>query len=249
MGGRSGMAVVPAVLALLASCGLVARDTVPAVSGAFGSRPVISIPRATPDSAPRMTVLSLGRGRTTVPGDVVLADVEIRRWSDGLPYLSTYDAGQPVGVDLGSASRLWREALVGRPAGSRVMLVGPASQVSGSAGAEIVVAVFDVLGGYPPDARLVGQDLTDLPGELAAPVTTLIGGSGPVVTRGCRIVVQYAVISGHAVDRPRGPTAVVLAPGAVPPGWVDALAGQRVGSRVAVRTPGAGYLIDVIDRL
>lgn len=240
---------VLALLALLTSCGLVAGDTVPAVSGAFGARPEISMPRATPDSLPRVTVLSLGRGRATLPGDVVLAEVEIRRWSDGLPYLSTYGAGRPAGVDLGSASRWWRAALTGRPAGSRVMLVGPASQVSGSAGAEIVVAVFDVLGGYPPDARLVGQDLTDLPGELHAPVTTLIGGSGPLVTRGSRIVVQYAVVSRRAVDRPKGPTAVVLAPGAVPPGWVEALAGQRVGSRVAVRTPGAAYVIDVIDRL
>ncbi|MER7504698.1 FKBP-type peptidyl-prolyl cis-trans isomerase [Nonomuraea pusilla] len=258
----------PALLVLAASCGVADDGAMPVVTGAFGSKPVVSIPKAAPARVPRVTVLSEGAGRRTAPGDVVLADVDIRRWSDGRPYLSTYDAHQPATVvfDGRLVAETWRDSLIGRPAGSRVMLVGPAAKAlgpeprpDGVSPSDTLVVVFDVLGGYPPDARLVGRTLPAPPADLAPadPPRVLIDGSGPPVAAGSKVVVQYAATSWpdrRALDssyRRGGPAAYTLRPGAVPDAWLDALVGQHVGARVAVpdRTRPAVYVIDVLDAL
>lgn len=268
-----------AVLVLATSCGQVRQAAVPEVSGAFGVRPTIQIPDGEPARAPQVTVLSTGGGPRTRPGDVVLADIEIRQWAGNRAYLNTYDTNRPATVLLDAAqlSDAWRAALADRPAGSRVMLVSPAARASGQNGplvgvdpAATLVLVFDILGGYPRDARLVGQPLSALPPDLrpAGQARTLIGGSGAEVRQGAKVVVQYVGArwpSRKVFDSSQargGPGAFVLKPGAVPPGWVEGLAGQRVGSRVAVsaRAPAgtstaggvrapAGSLLYVVDIL
>ncbi|MGN9787431.1 FKBP-type peptidyl-prolyl cis-trans isomerase [Nonomuraea sp. ZG12] len=266
----------PAVLVLVTSCGATEGGTLPVVTGTFGTRPVVSIPRGKPGRLPRMAVLSTGSGRRTMPGDVVLADVEIRRWTDNTPHLNTYDANQPATVvfDGRRVPDTWSQVLIGQPAGSRVLLVGPAAQVlgpdmdpGGMGAAETLVAVFDVLGGYPPDARLVGRPLPAVPADLTpmTPPRTLIGGSGAEVRDGAKVIVQYVAAawpSRAAVDssyRRGGPSAFTLVPGAVPPGWLTGLGGQRVGARVTFGSPMSGYpegtggprlyVIDILDAI
>ncbi|SDM41679.1 FKBP-type peptidyl-prolyl cis-trans isomerase [Nonomuraea jiangxiensis] len=256
----------PAVLVLATSCGVAEDGTQPVVTGEFGSKPKVAIPRGRPGRTPRITVLSVGSGRPTVQGDVVLADVDIRSWSGNRPYLSTYEANQPTTVvfDGRSVSETWRRALIGRPAGSRVMLVSPAAEalgpnvpLTGVAPGETLVLVFDILGGYPPDARLVGRTLPVVPADLtpSAPPRTLIDGSGREIVAGAKVVVQYVAAawpSGAVVDssyRRGGPGAFTLKPGAVPAAWLDALVGRRVGSRVAVPAPDRIYVIDVLDTI
>jgi FKBP-type peptidyl-prolyl cis-trans isomerase len=254
---------------LATSCGITEDGTEPVVTGAFGSKPVVAIPRGRPGRTPRITVLSVGSGRRTVPGDVVLADVDIRRWSGNKPYLSTYDGNQPTTVvfDGRKVSETWRASLIDRPAGSRVMLVSPAAEalgpnlpLTGVSPADTLVLVFDILGGYPPDARLVGRTLPAIPSDLtpdAAP-RTLIDGSGRDITAGSKVVIQYVAAtwpSRSVVDssyRRGGPSAFTLKPGAVPAAWLKALVGQRVGTRIAVGTPGDSpmlYVIDVLDTI
>ncbi|MBT2233069.1 FKBP-type peptidyl-prolyl cis-trans isomerase [Nonomuraea sp. NEAU-A123] len=254
-----------AVLGLLTACDLAGQDRLPVVTGDFGDRPVITIPAGEPDRVPRVTVLSTGSGRRTIPGDVVLADVEVRGWSGNRPYANTYDAKRPAKVvfDGRHAPDSWREALIGRTAGSRVMLIAPAAQaygpglpLGGARPAETLVLVFDVLGGYPPDARLVGRPLPDVPDDRSPHV--LIGGSGPPVRAGSKVIVQYVTAEWpgrRVVDssyRRGGPSAFTLGPEAAPPGWVAGLAGQRVGARVAFPA-GAGrsllYVVDIVDVL
>ncbi|WP_219533017.1 FKBP-type peptidyl-prolyl cis-trans isomerase [Nonomuraea guangzhouensis] len=284
-----------AVLGLLTACGLTGQDRLPVVTGAFGDRPVIMIPDGEPDRVPRVTVLSTGSGRRTMPGDVVLADVEVRGWSGNRPYVSTYDTQRPAKVvfDGRHAPDSWREALIGRSAGSRVMLVAPATQaygpglplggagpaqadgpglpldgarpaqadgpgppVGGARPAGTLVLVFDVLGGYPPDARVVGGPSPDVPADRSPHV--LIGGSGPQVRAGSKVIVQYVMAEWpgrRVVDssyRRGGPSAFTLGPRAAPPGWVAGLAGQRVGARVAFPA-GVGrsllYVVDIVDVL
>lgn len=259
----------PALLLLTASCGVAEEGTQPVVTGRFGSRPTVAIPNGRPGHTPRITVLSMGSGRRTVPGDVVLADVDIRRWSGNRPYLSTYDGNQPTTVvfDGRQVSETWRQSLIGRPAGTRVMLVSPAREATGPnvpltglAPADTLVLVFDILGGYPPDARLVGRTLPVVPADLtpAGPARTLIDGSGPEVVAGSKVVIQYVAESWPArtvVDssyRRGGPSAFTLEAGSVPAAWVAELAGRRVGSRVAVPSPGERptlYVIDILDTI
>ncbi|MGW4469885.1 FKBP-type peptidyl-prolyl cis-trans isomerase [Nonomuraea sp. NPDC004354] len=238
-----------ALLCLVVFAGACAATT-PTVTGAFGERPVIELPSRRPADTPVVSVLSEGSGPFTKRGDVVLTEVEIRRWDGAKPYVTTYDTKQPLTVVLDGrhVSPAWERALLGRPAGSRVMLVGPAhlgygppEALGSAAPGETLVLVFDILAGYPPDARLVGKRLPDLPDPLREGV--LIDGSGPPVTRGSRVVVQYVGArwpSGKVFDSSSaggGPRVVVLEDGAVPPGWVEGLDGRRVGSRVAITTP------------
>ncbi|WP_225293221.1 FKBP-type peptidyl-prolyl cis-trans isomerase [Nonomuraea aurantiaca] len=253
-----------AVLVLLTACGPIGQGPLPVVTGAFGARPVVMIPDGEPDPQPRVTVLSAGSGRRTMPGDVVLADVEVRRWTGNRPYANTYDAHQPARVvfDGQHVPDSWREALIGRPAGSRVMLVGPAAlsygpgpPLGGTRPAETLVLVFDILGGYPPDARLVGRTLPDVPDDRVPRV--LIGGSGPSVRAGAKVIVQYLAVEWpgrRVVDSSYlrgGPSAFTLGPEA-PPGWVAGLAGQRVGARVAFPAEAGRpllYVVDILDVL
>src|SRR5262245_32835707 len=118
---------------LTTSCWAAEEGTQPVVTGRFGSKPNVSIPQGKPGRTPRITVLSMGSGRCTSPGDVVLADVDIRRWSGNQPYMSTYDDNQPTTVvfDGRKVSETWRQSLIGRPAGSRVMLISPAGEALG----------------------------------------------------------------------------------------------------------------------
>ena len=258
----------PAVLLLATSCGLAEDDTLPMVSGTFGVRPTVAVPSGKPGRLPRVSVISTGGGRCTVPGDVVLADLEIRRWAGNRPHLNTYDTHRPATVvfDGRGVPDTWRQALIGRPAGSRVVLVGPAAHTLGPdmefgdlGAAETLVVVFDILGGYPPDARLVGRPLPVVPAGLTpeAPARTLIGGSGERVRAGVKIVVQYVAAAWPSlavVDstyRRGGPSAYTLEPGTVPPGWPQGLPGARVGGRVALGSPAKGeprlYVIDILD--
>ncbi|TMR98755.1 FKBP-type peptidyl-prolyl cis-trans isomerase [Nonomuraea basaltis] len=259
----------PAIFMLATSCGLAEEGTQPVVTGTVGTKPVVAIPKGKPGRTPRVTVLSVGSGRRTVPGDVVLADVDIRRWSGNQPYMSTYDANQPTTVvfDGRQISDTWRQSLIGHPAGSRVMLVsraaealGPNVPLTGVSPADTLVLVFDILGGYPPDARLVGRTLPVIPADLtpAAPPRTLIDGSGQEIVAGAKVIIQYVAASWPSrviVDssyRRGGPSAYPLMPGAVPPAWLHTLVGKRAGCRVAVPSPGDQprlYVIDVLDTI
>ncbi|MBN6050898.1 hypothetical protein JYK22_03040, partial [Nonomuraea sp. RK-328] len=260
----------PAVLVLATSCG-VGDSGLPVVTGAFGAEPAVAMPGGEPGRIPRVAVLSIGEGRRTAPGDVVLADVSVRLWSDGSRQAGTYDARQPVSVafDGRAVPATWQKALLDRPAGSRVVLVaeaaeatGPGVPLDGVDPGAVVVVVFDVLGGYPPDARLVGKPLPTVPDGLPLDgPSTLIDGSGPEVRAGARVVVQYLAMrlpERRVVDssyRRGGPSAVTLAPGAAPASWVSGLVGGHVGARLAVAEPGgtAGertvYVIDILDAL
>ncbi|QYC45690.1 FKBP-type peptidyl-prolyl cis-trans isomerase [Nonomuraea coxensis DSM 45129] len=264
----------PAMLMLATSCGSSSyqgaeEGAQPVVSGGFGSKPVVSIPAGKPGRTPRITVLSEGSGRRTLPGDVVLADVDIRRWAGNQPYMSTFDANQPTSVvfDGRRVPEVWQRSLIGHPAGSRIMLVGPAADAlgpdlprAGVSPRDTLVVVFDILGGYPPDARLVGRTLPVVPADLtpADPPRVLIDGSGREIRAGAKVIVQYVaaawpsrVVTDSSYRR-GGPSAFTLKPGAAPPAWLDALPGRRVGCRLAV--PAAGddpgiYVIDVLDTI
>ncbi|GAA4049896.1 hypothetical protein GCM10022248_16280 [Nonomuraea soli] len=272
-----------ALLLATASCGLGANQAMPIVTGRVGAKPVIHLPSARPEGRTHtISVLEEGSGRPSRRGDVVLTDVEVRQWTGNEPYLNTYDTHQPTTVvfDGEHVSKTWEEALIGRRPGSRVLLVSPAVTGFGPDGppanvdpGDTLVLLFDVLGGYAPDARLEGRSLPAVPDDPRPGVP--VEGRGEVVRPGARLVVQYVgadLASRQVYDssyRRGGPNAVTLLPGAVPPGWLEALVGERVGSRVvltvpAARTRGFGmttggmgvpegrdliYVVDVLDQL
>ncbi|WP_372343340.1 FKBP-type peptidyl-prolyl cis-trans isomerase [Streptomyces sp. KL116D] len=193
---RTGAAAFALLAAGAAACAAPAAENVPDVSGAVGTRPVIAVPdRPAPEGA-RTSVLHEGPGPEVKKGQVVVTDVEMRSWEGNRKLLSTWGLTQPttVAFDGAHGPRAWDRALVGRRAGSRVLLVGPAA--SGLAPRDVaparvaagdhVVLVFDVIGGYGVDQRIPPVD-AEAPGgpggaRDGTPVVAVRADRAPQVT-------------------------------------------------------------------
>ncbi|MFJ8677615.1 FKBP-type peptidyl-prolyl cis-trans isomerase [Streptomyces sp. NPDC093589] len=159
-------AICPFALALV--CGLAVgcaatprtRPDIPAVGGPVGQRPTIAIPSAPAPKKSRMKVLVQGNGPAVTRGQVVITDVAMWDWENKKPYMDTYQPQQPTTLALNGerVSQTWETALQGRTAGSRVLLVTPATYGFGPHGmapagitpTHHMAVVFDVLGGYAP---------------------------------------------------------------------------------------------------
>ncbi|WP_327088859.1 hypothetical protein OIE66_42255 [Nonomuraea sp. NBC_01738] len=212
--------------------------------------PALGPPSVVPGVAepvPVVVRLSGGAGPVVGPGDVVVTGVEVRSW-----------AGEVLSGTRAATVRelpeAWRAALLGRARGSRVMLVGPPAEVFPglSTGAPVVVVVFDVVGGYPPDARLgathppdAGTGRTRPSERLPHATRTLIDGSGPAVRPGATVVLRYTVTHDGAVLHAAGPEGFVVGRGA----WTESLAGQHVGARLTIARGPLLYLVDIIDTI
>ncbi len=287
------------------ACGSAHGALLPKVSGEPGRKPAIQIPAGQPGSQPQVRVLHAGSGPRTAPGQVIVTNVDMRVWQGSRQYLDTWSTQQPTTVVLDGqhVSTTWQRALQGRPAGSRVLLVSPATQGFGPHGmapsqvspTDTLVEVFDILGGYPPGLQVTGSALglpatspqvTVSPGSeprITVPhrpaparltVQPLVAGTGPQLAPGSTAIIQYTAAlwdNGQIFDssyRRGGPTGFVLEARNVLPGWLPALTGARVGSRLLITVPramnqgihltrgglaappdkAAVYVIDILDR-
>jgi peptidylprolyl isomerase len=281
--------LVPLLLAagcVSASSGTVPRgSSMPRVSGPLGQKPVVSVPAVAPPARPRWTVVVDGDGPVVRPGQVVIANVDVKVWQGDRDLLNTYDTRQPttIALDGRHVSRTWDAALLGRRAGSRVLLVSPATLGFGPGGmppvgvapSDTLIDVFDIIGGYDPAAQASGVPLpvprrrggaalprvsAGAPGQApaitvpagATPpakliVQPLLEGGGAALRPGQTAIVQYASaawMGGRAVrfeaSYDRGaPNGFILDRRTLRPGWFEALAGARVGSRLLVVVPEA----------
>ncbi|MDG4861159.1 FKBP-type peptidyl-prolyl cis-trans isomerase, partial [Streptomyces sp. T-3] len=224
---RAARAAALATLCALAlsaslSCSGPEPQNIPRVTGDFGSRPDVAMPSYPPPKEARMKVLKEGDGAVTKKGQVVVTDVDMRIWESGKPLMDTYRLEQPTTAVLDGqhVSRTWDQALLDRKAGSRVMLVTPATHGFGPHGmapaqvtpSDHMVLVFDVIGGYDAKAQVPGGSsapydtvprVTVKPGEEPvlggewgpAPkklgVRTLVEGKGPELKAGQSVVLQY----------------------------------------------------------
>ncbi len=173
-----------------------------------------------------------------------------------------------------------KQALVGQRTGSRVLAVLPpadwynaqSTPQTGVKATDTLVFVVDMIKTYAATSSAGGQQLSHGGGTLptvgsaqgSAPtvtipktappktlaVRTLIQGTGPKVTKGQLIVVQYVGViwaSKKVFDSSwarSSPIAVTIgaSPTQVIPGWDKGLVGQNVGSRVLLVIPPAdGY--------
>ncbi|WP_214104647.1 FKBP-type peptidyl-prolyl cis-trans isomerase [Acrocarpospora catenulata] len=239
------------------------------VTGPFATRPRVTLPGGPPPAQPVVQVLSTGRGPIVERGQAVIAHADIRLWSTGRTYLSTYSLNQPTTVLLDGrhVAPTWATALLGRPAGTRVALIAPATQGFGPGGlspagvapTETLVIVFDILAAYAPTAhvtdapgpatrpRVIGfpPTLTSFPAQPPQALTThtLHQGTGAPLRPGATVFVQYVTTpwgSRTPTDASYargGPNGFLLVGNAVPPGWVSGLTGIPTGSRVLLISP------------
>ena len=190
---------------------------------------------------------------------------------------STYTSGSPT-LFAGTMLPGLETALIGQKAGSRVIAVIPPKEGFGSTGnssigvkaTDTLVFVVDMIQEFNNTAGATGTQVTNGGGALptvaaasgkapavtipsATPpkdlqVKTLIKGTGPKVTKGQYIVVQYTGLNWRTKKvfdsswSRSEPTAFNIGVGQVIKGWDTGIVGQTVGSRVMLVIPPAdGY--------
>ena len=190
---------------------------------------------------------------------------------------STYTSGSPT-LFAGQMLPGLEKALIGQKAGSRVIAVIPPKEGFGSSGnsqigvgaTDTLVFVVDMIQEFGNTAGVTGTQATNGGGALptvtaaagkaptititaATPpknlqVKTLIKGTGPKVTKGQYVVVQYTGVNYRTKKvfdsswSRSSPTAFNIGVGQVIKGWDTGIVGQTVGSRVLLVIPPAdGY--------
>jgi tRNA (adenine57-N1/adenine58-N1)-methyltransferase len=179
-----------------------------------------------------INTLRAGDGRVARPGNLLVVDFVVQKWTQANPLASTYEARQPVSFQLGDEQTIpaWAE-LAGTRVGARVQLVVPPRAGFGTRGnpqadisaTDTLVYVFDVRGVYPPRAHADG---TPVPppsrGGQGLPTVTVADGVPRVsVPSGVRPPASLINVPLLAGDGPRvraGQTVVVQYTGSL---WGD----------------------------
>ncbi len=137
------------------------------VSGTFGKRPDVTIPKGSPSGRFAESTVISGKGTTVHDGDLVIADYAGYTWNASTNKLiATSYAG-----DIPAAFPSWtlvpglKKALVGKKIGSRVVAVIPPSEGYGDKGSpqlqiggqDSLVYVLDIRAALPKSASASGR--------------------------------------------------------------------------------------------
>jgi peptidylprolyl isomerase len=192
----------------------------PTVSGGFGETPTIDLPDTDPPEDLVVKVLSKGKGAEVQAGEFIVVDYLGVRWDGGETFDSSFERG-PAGFSIGTGAVIaaWDKALVGVPAGSRVLLVAPPGEAYGDTPpgdpiqpGDTLVFVVDVLGSHDPGQTAKGEpapteddslpyvSITPKEPQIIIPqgdptgrliAIPVVVGDGPKVEKGQTLVVQY----------------------------------------------------------
>jgi FKBP-type peptidyl-prolyl cis-trans isomerase len=148
---------------------IAATDTVlPTVSGKFGRKPTITIPKAQPSGKFVITTVLAGHGRRARSNDIVIVDYAAKTWKRGTVLPGTYgEHGTPSAFPVGQGTVLpaLDRAVEGQQTGSRVLVVAPPAAAYGDAGnsrlgvrgTDTVVFALDIVKIIPADSTVQGQ--------------------------------------------------------------------------------------------
>jgi peptidylprolyl isomerase len=178
---------------MLAACGSASSGggAEPKVDGAFGAAPKVQIPKGDPPKQFVAKVLQDGSGPVVAKGQFLVANYDGDVWATGKTFDSSFAKGAPAGFPIGTGDVIkgWDEGLVGRKAGSRVLLVIPpelgygkdGNPRAGIKGTDTLVFVVDVLAAFDPKATATGTDRPQADPNLPT-VAATPGGTKPVIT-------------------------------------------------------------------
>jgi len=191
------------------------------VAGAFGTTPVVKIPKLHAENTLTVKTVIPGTGATVTKSDAMAANFVLYFWDGTTNSLkaNTFTANPTV---IGGTMLPGLEtALIGQKVGSRVLAVIPPAQGYGTSGnsqlgitgTTTLVFVIDVLKSYSDTAGASGTQVSSGGGTLptvtahagSAPTITipatnppsglvtktLIKGSGPALVKGQYVIVQY----------------------------------------------------------
>jgi FKBP-type peptidyl-prolyl cis-trans isomerase len=136
-----------------------------AVSGAFGTKPTVTIPEINPPANLQVQQLISGHGTLVAKGDLAVVDLTAYAWN-GTAHkkISELSAGQPQPLSVGSTIPGLDKSLAGSRAGSRLLITIPPKDGFGSqgdsqlgvSGKDTLLFVVDVLGSYQKTASAHG---------------------------------------------------------------------------------------------
>lgn len=193
----------------------------PTVTGAFGERPELTFPANAPSAGLQVDVLVEGDGAVVASGDLVVVSYLGQIWG-GDVFDASYGTGTPAAFTIGTGGLIegWDAGVIGRRAGSRVVLSIPpdlgygaeGNENAGIAGTDTIVFVIDIHGTYgpgvagssaattTPEAAAVGPAVV---GDLGAPATVSVpdGLAEPTEARTTVLALADgpAVVPGHLV--------------------------------------------------
>ncbi len=266
----------------LTGCGSSSPSAKPTVTvtGAFDKEPTVKIPAEKATATLDVQTLIHGHGPTITTTDALVGNYVVYIWSGKTHKLAQSTYASLPALFAGRLLPGLQKALQNQKVGSRVLAVIPPKDGYGSAGntsggvkpTDTLVFVIDLLKAYGANATATGTAVSNgghglptvTPGtpphitipKSAPPKTmvakTLIQGSGPAVTQGQYVIVQYVGAlwrtgkvfdSSYAHGDPFGfVIGVPPTQGGVITGWNTGLTGVKAGSRVLLSIPPAdGY--------
>jgi FKBP-type peptidyl-prolyl cis-trans isomerase len=191
------------------------------VAGAFGTTPVVKIPKLNANNKLTVKTVIPGTGSTVTKADAMAANFVLYFWSGTSNTLKANTFTQNPTVIGGTMLPGLETALIGQKVGSRVLAVIPPAEGYGTSGnsqlgitgSTTLVFVIDVIKSYADTASAFGSQQSSGGGSLptvtahagsAPPIAipannppsglvtkTLIKGSGPKVVKGQFVIAQY----------------------------------------------------------
>jgi FKBP-type peptidyl-prolyl cis-trans isomerase len=188
------IAMAAVLVAGLGTAGLIyaTRPSPPpsiAVSGAFGTKPTVTIPKVDPPASLQARHLISGHGTLVAKGDLAVADLTAYTWKGtAAKKISELSTGQPQPLTVGSTISGLDKSLEGSRAGSRLLITIPPKDGFGStgdsslgvSGTDTLVFVVDVLGSYQKTASAHGTPEAVRGTGLPAVGTAAPGTAPPV---------------------------------------------------------------------
>jgi FKBP-type peptidyl-prolyl cis-trans isomerase len=185
------IAIAVVLVAGLGTAGLIYANLPPsiAVSGAFGTKPTVTIPKINPPASLQVHPLISGHGTIVAKGDLAVADLTAYTWTGtATKKISELSTGQPEPLEVGSTISGLDKSLEGSRAGSRLLIIIPPKDGFGSSGnsqlgisgKDSLVFVVDVLGSYPKTASAHGTQEVVTGTGLPAVGTSSPGTAPPV---------------------------------------------------------------------
>ena len=177
------------------------------VTESFGKKPTITHREGDPDKALVTDVISEGDGPEVKKGDLLLANYIGQIWRDGKVFDNSYDSGAPRAFPIGVGGVItgWDEALVGKKAGSRVLMSIPPDKGykeqgntdAGIQGTDTLIFVVDIVNGYSNTTKLDASPVSGaktngvtVTGALdAEPKVTVDKGAKPPAKPGAPVVI------------------------------------------------------------
>ena len=248
------------------------------VTGAFDHKPTVTIPDQKADGQLDVRTLIHGSGPALTSTDALLGNYSVYIWSGTTHKLAGSTYTSVPALFAGQLLPGLQSALKNQTIGSRVLAVIPPKEGYGTQGnpqggvkpTDTLVFVIDLIKAYPANATATGKTVSSgghglptvtsgSPPKITVPngkppaqleTKTLIEGSGPAITQGQYVIVQYSGViwrTGKVFDsswQHRAPFGFVIgaSPPQVIPGWNTGLLGKKVGSRILISIPPAeGY--------